>query len=72
MRRALYASMREVEMASASELSCSSEYMRLSSVKTRSHEAELGDSANTMRAASAHAGNLLPLTRINYLTVTLS
>ena len=59
-------------MASASELSCSSEYMRLSSAKTRSHEAELGDSANTLRAASAHAGNLLPLTRINYLTVTLS
>ena len=60
MRRALYASMREVEMASASELSCSSvrqttEYMRLSSAKTRSHEAELFDSANTMRAARAHA-----------------
>ena len=34
-----------------------------SSEKTRSHDAEFGEIAKTMRAASAHAGKRLPLTR---------
>ncbi len=36
--------------------------MALSMEKTRSVAAELGVTAKTIRAASAHAGNLLPLT----------
>ena len=35
----------------------------LRSAKTRSQEAELGEMANTMRAASAQAGNDLELSR---------
>ena len=57
---------------SASELLCSSSKSLSSSEKTRSHDAEFGEIAKTMRAASAHAGKRLPLTRHHLSNVLLS
>ena len=55
--------MSDAIMASLRERCCSSLYILSSSEKTRSHEAELGEIAKTMRAPRHHAGNLLPLMR---------
>ena len=48
---------------SASDDICCSPNSRFNSANTRSHDAELGEMANTTRAASAHALNELPLVR---------
>ena len=46
--------MRAARITSASEDSCCSPNMSLRSEKTRSHDAEFGEIAKTMRAAVAH------------------
>ena len=50
-------------MASDRVFICCSPYMSFRRAKTRSHDAELGEIAKTMRAANAHAGKDLPLPR---------
>ena len=55
--RSLYRSIRAARITSASVLICWSPNMSFRSEKTRSQDAELGEMAKTMRAASAHAGH---------------
>ena len=57
-------------MVSARVLICCSPNMSLRSEKTRSHDAEFGEMAKTMRAASAHCLKPLPFVHQMLIAVT--